>query len=706
MSKPDGEALNMHVMGSTSNIFKVFTLPIIQGDPKSLDEPNTAFVTESMAKKFFGSENPINQILSTGMDKEIKKFKIVGIIRDIPQNSHFNTDFLFSLVSCSFYRNAGEDWGNSNFYTYLVLHNNVSYKDFEGELKEYTSIKLAPIVKELRNMAYQEWLKSGEKMEFFLQPLTKIHLRSSLTSELSQNGDINYIYISLIIGLFILIISIVNFTNLTIIKSFSRIREICIRKTFGASWISIMLQFLFDSCIFSLLALLIALFLIGLGTPWFNYLSGINIPVSSLLDWNLLLCLIPFFIIIGLLSGLYPALYFSEISPVKVYVSNSNIKISGLFIKDLLLILQFTVTIIVIIGAIVVTRQLDFLQNQKIGFNKDNIIVVKQTDELTQLQQQILKAKILQNSSMITASYSHMLPDMGWESRNYTLNVENDQIHCVINTCPCDAAFLDTYKFELSAGSFFQEQFSENPRKIILTERAVKEYNIPNPIGKQLFVNSKDYYEIIGIVKNFHYNSKRKEIQPAAFVQEPDRNMFWSPEFLSIRVNGLNNEKTLEYIREQWDLVLPGKEFIFSYFSKDYEIMYKSEAQTKRLLYIFSFIAISLSCFGLFSLVKYVILKRTKEIGIRKVNGAKAINVLNLLSHNYIKWVSVAYIIGCPVSWYVMRQWLNNFAYRTELSWWIFVMAGLIVFGIMLLTVSWQSWRAATRNPIEALRFE
>jgi len=706
MSKSNGEAIRMNAMGSTSSIFKIFTLPVIQGEIKSLDEPNTGFISEKTAKKFFGSQNPIGQILSTGMDYEIKKFKIVGIFKDIPENSHIKFDFLFSLSSCSFYRNSGEDWLNSGYHTYVLLEKNVNYKEFENKLKRYTQIKITPIIKGWKNLTFQEWVKSGQSFELLLQPLTSIHLHSSLKNELSQNGDITYVYMSLIIGLFILIISIVNFTNLSTVNSLARTKEIGIKKVSGATRKTLIEQFLTESCLFSLLATILSIVLVQIIIPLFNHFTEITISNNLIFHWKILAGMIPFLIIIGIIAGLYPAFVISKFSPVKVLSSNSKIKFSSLLFKDLLLIFQFIITIAVIIGTIVVTRQLDFLQNQKLGFNKDNILIIRQTEEMNPDQQKLFKENLLKNNSVISASYSHRIPSMDIDSRNYAMLTKNELKQCMLEIFPCDQAFFDIYKFELLSGSLFSEKLLDNPRKIIINEQAVKEYNITNAIGNRLYINSKDYYEIIGIVKNFHYNSKRKEIQPAGFVQEPDREMFWSPEFLSLRINGRSTEETVKYAKKQWESALPGKEFIYSFFDKDYDALYKSEAQTKRLFYIFSFIAICLSCFGLFSIVNSVILNRTKEIGIRKVNGAKTFNIILLVSNNYSKWVAIASIISCPIAWYIMHKWLQNFAYKTALSWWIFLVAGLIVLIITVLTVIVQSYKAATRNPVESLRYE
>jgi putative ABC transport system permease protein len=394
-------------------------------------------------------------------------------------------------------------------------------------------------------------------------------------------------------------------------------------------------------------------------------------------------------------------------SPLNALASKYSEKANGkILLKDALLVLQFSISILVIISTITVTRQLNFLQNKKLGFKKENIVIVRQMEDMSRAQQNLFKEKLLKNSNIKTASFSHRIPGMSLPARNCAI-VEGKEVKLLmLEVCPVEASFFDTYKIELAYGNYFSDDDAKNNKKIVLNEEAVKTYNIKDPIGNKLFYTKTDYYEIIGVVKNFHYNSKRKEIQPAAFVQEPDVEMFWSPEYLSVGTVGAGNQSLIEFLKSEYQKVLPGKEFAYSFFDEDYDALYKNEYQTKQLFSIFSLIAICLSCLGLFGLVKHIVLNKVKEIGIRKVSGARTLDILLLLSGEYLRWIIIAFVIATPITWYAMHKWLENFAYKTTLSWWIFALAGLLALGIALLTVSWQSWRAATRNPVEALRYE
>jgi|APHig6443717497_1056834.scaffolds.fasta_scaffold22926_1 putative ABC transport system permease protein len=707
MSKPNGEGFRLKAFGATSSFFDIFSIPIIQGDYKALEQPNTAFITQTAAKKVYGNENPIGKTLTTGMDRENKQFTIVGVIADVPKNSHFTFDFLYSLPSISFYRNATNDWLNSMVYTYVLLNKGTNYKTFENKLNQHLQTQIEPILKSWRNLSLTEWRSKGESWNFVLQPLTRIHLNSSLKNEAGQNGNIMYIYMALIIGLFILIISIVNFVNLSTVQFTSRAKEIMVKKVTGASRKSIMAQFLTESTIYSVFSLFISIAFVRLVIPLFEKFTGIPLTSEQTMTPFIYAGLFIFSVLIGVLAGLYPAFVVSKMAPLTTLTSAHLGKTNGKIpLKDALLLVQFTISIMVIICTITVSRQLDFLQNKKLGFNKENIVVVRAMEDMSRSQQNTFKEMLLKNSNIKTASYSHKIPGMNLPSRTCGLVEGNDVKLLALEVLPVEASFFDTYKIELAEGNFFTDENSKTNKKILLNEEAVKINNIKNPVGQKLYYSDTEYYEISGVVKNFHYNSKKKGIGALAFVQEPDFEMFWSPEQLSLGIAGTNYREIIGFIKSEHQKLIPGKEFAYSFFDEDYDALYKNEYQTRQLFSIFSVIAICLSCLGLFVLVKYIVTTKIKEIGIRKVSGARTTDILILLSGKYLKWVAIAFVIATPIAWYAMNKWLENFAYKTELSWWIFALAGLLALGIALLTVSWQSWRAATRNPVEALRYE
>ncbi len=707
MSKPNGEGFRLKAFGATSSFFDVFSISVLQGDYKALEQPNTAFITQSAAKKIYGNENPIGKTLTTGMDREDKQFTIVGVIADIPKNSHLTFDFLYSLSSISFYRNATNDWLNSAVYTYLLFSEGVNHRAFEKKLNQHLQTQIEPILKGWRNLSLAEWGSKGESWGFVLQPLKKIHLYSSLKNEAGQNGNISYVYMAAIIGLLILLISVINFINLSTVQSTSRAKEIMVRKVTGASRKSIMAQFLAESTMYSFIAMVVSSTFAWLIIPFFEKYTGISMMSGASVTLEIYVGLFIFSVITGLLAGLYPAFIVSKMSPLTTLKSARMGKTNGkILLKDALLVVQFSISILVIICTITVSRQLDFLQNKKLGFNKENIVVVRAMEDMSRSQQKVFKEMLLKNSNIKTASYSHKVPGMNLPGRTCGLVVGDEVKLLALEVLPVESSFFDTYKIELSEGNFFTDEDSKNNKKILLNEEAVKINNIKNPVGQKLYYSETEYYEIAGVVKNFHYNSKRKEIGALAFVQEPDIEQFWSPEQLSLGIAGSNSREVIDFVKTEYQKLIPGKEFAYSFFDADYDALYKNEYQTRQLFSIFSLIAICLSCLGLFVLVKHIVLTKIKEIGIRKVSGARTADILILLSGNYLKWVAIAFVIATPIAYFAMNKWLENFAYKTSLSWWIFALAGLLALGIALLTVSFQSWKAARRNPVESLRYE
>jgi putative ABC transport system permease protein len=705
VSKENGEAFRVKLSGINPNFFDVFTVPVIEGDINDLLKPNTTFITREMSKKFFGDTDPIGKTISTGMDRENKKFTIVGLVEKLPENSHFDFDMLYSNASMSWYNSESNNWLDANFHNYVVLKPNTNYKAFEKKFNDYTLERIGPIIKRWQNLSIEEWYAKGEWVYFVFQPIKMIHLSSSFDSEYKQSGDITYIYIFLIVGILILLISIINFSNLSTVKSFGRSKEIGIRKVSGSNRRSLIIQFLIESCLLSMAALFISIVLVVLISPYYQNLTNIKIWPGDILKWWVFTGLLFMAVLAGLLAGAFPAFYLSKLSAIKVLSSSSKIRFKDIFIKDILIVAQFVISIIVIIGTFLISKQLNYLQNENLGFKKENILVLKGTENLSWKKNILLNQELQKIVTIKETSSSHFVPNDDCSYYSFKYESQRGQEFVIIDVLPCDENFQKVYLFELLRGRFFPKFSSGNTRKIVLNEKAAHSLDTGDCVGKTITRGGTDY-EIIGIVKDFHYSSKRSEIPPLGFVQLPDLVQFWSPMYCSVRMHGDNIQATVADIKEVWDKVSPGTEFSYSFFDQDYDMLYKQEMQAKKVFIILSFIAIILSCFGLLGFVKYQVQTRIKEIGIRKVNGAKISEILTLLNKDFVRWIAIAFVIACPVAFYAMIKWLENFAYKTELSWWIFGLAGILALGIALLTVSWQSWKAATKNPVEALRYE
>ena len=698
-------SFELKVLGSDPNFIKVFNISSLQGDTRLLDEPNTAIITEETASKFFGKENPVGKILSFSIDREFKKFTVVAVVKEMPVNSHFHFDLVFSLSSLSWLRQAHADWMNSDYCTYIVLRKDADFREFEIKLNNYLAIQITPILKAWKNVTLNKWNESGNYWKFILQPLKKIHLYSSMENEFEQNGEILYVYLFASIALLVLIVSCINYANLSLIKSNKRIKEVTLRKIYGSSKSSLVLQFCSEDYLFCFLSLFAGLILVETVLPFFRNFTGKSIFINYIKDGYMIPSLLLFSVLVNVFAGLYPSLYLAGYSPGNGFVMRHNSRNPGFSFKNILVILQFTVTIIVLIGAIIISRQLDYMQNEKLGFDKRNIIVIHNTSDLGFKNQETLKEKLLKHPAILTAAYSERIPGEEVFQRTYSVSGENNPVTHSLEVLPCDHDFLKTFKFELTDGTFFPNEFSNKSRKIIVNEKALKELNYKDYIGKRLVMENAGY-EIIGVIKDFHCNSKRNEIQPMGLVEIPDVFAWWPPIYLSLRINPRDKTSTLNYIQKEWQSLMPGKPFIYSFFDEDYNSLYNTEEQTKKLFYIFSILVILISCLGLIGFVGFIADRRTIEIGIRKVNGANSSEIILMLSKDFARWVAIAFIIACPIAYFVMNKWLQNFAYKTSLSWWIFLLAGSITFIIALVTTSWQSWKAANKNPVEALRYE
>lgn len=705
LAKDDGVSFTVKLSGINPDFFDVFDVGVIEGDINDLSKPNTAFITQETATKFFGRENPIGKVLSTGMDREEKRFTIIGIVEKLPNNSHMDFDMLYSNASQSWYnrKNLG-DWINADFINYVVLVPNTDIQVFEEKFNAFALPRIAPIIQAWQNISMEEWLSKGDKIRFVFQPIKDIHLTPLFQNEYKPSGNVVYLYIFILIGILILLISVINFSNLSTVKSLSRSKEIGVRKTFGSSRRSLIIQFLVESCFLSLIALVISLIIISLIAPYYQNFTGIEIWSESNLQYWVFISFFMIAIASGLLAGFYPAFYISKQSPIAALSFMSKPKFKGVLFKDILIVLQFAISIMVIIGSFVISNQLNYLQNENLGFNKENILVIKNTSLLGE-KTGVLNKELQKINGVKQSSSSQFIPNLDFDDRGFQIENNSGIEKIMIDILPCDYNFQNVYQFKLVKGRFFDQSFSEESRKIVLNQKAANLLNMDNLIGKTLEYNGSKY-EIIGVVEDFHYSSKESEIPPMGMVQLPDITMFWSPIFCSVLLEGGETQTTIAEIKKVWDNVAPGSEFNFSFFSDDYDNIYRQEMIIKKLFILFSFIAISLSCFGLFGFVKYLVQARTKEIGIRKVNGASNISIFILLSKYFTRPIILAMILAFPLAYYSAHIWLENFAYRINLQIYYFLLAGLLTVVIVFLTVGFIALRAARKNPIEALRYE
>ncbi len=679
-----------------ASFFKIFSATFIHGDPgTALTEPYTVVLTETTAKRYFGNENPLGQKLSR---KNYRSFTVTGVIKDFPENSHIKPDFLASFKSLSY--NNSMDWSQNSFYTYVLIKEGAYNQQVDKKLKGVVKKYVGAYLKEHKGLSLEESIS----LEYYTQCLTNIHLDDDVKAGAEPLGNKIYLVIFSIIAAFILIIACINYMNMSTAQSATRAREVGLKKSLGSNRNKLVFQFLSESIFIALIALFLAMALIKILLPVFNNLVDKHLLFSCAGSFSSVLLLLVFGIAIGILSGIYPAFFLASFSPLTVINGiNTSSGIQGK-LRNGLVVFQIIVTIVLFSGTFVIGKQLNFLQKQELGFNKENLIIIENANSLGS-QMSSLKKALLAQSGILQVTNSNSIPGRDMYYETFSHGISNSDRH--VNVIWSDVDFLKTYDIELIQGSFFEEGNQANTKSIVLNETVIKELNIEDPIGKKIYKGQKtdeNSFTIIGVIKNFHFESLHQEVSSLGFYNNDD-NLKYNGRFLSVRISG-DIQEGLKKIEQTWDKFTGGQSFDYVFLDEDFGRLYTAELRTRKLVSIFSALAIVIACIGLFALAAFVAEQRTKEIGIRKVNGAKISEVLLMLNKDFVKWVAIAFIIATPIAWYAMHKWLENFAYKTTLSWWIFALAGVVALGIALLTVSFQSWKAATRNPVEALRYE
>ncbi len=668
--------------------FELFDFPFAKGDPKTaLSNPSSIVITENMADKYFGNKEAIGKTLRINNQYD---FLITGIIKNIPRQSHMQfVNFFIPFARIKEIQGRGQethvDWHNTAFYTYVQLQKNIPYQDVSEKISEYLKKHIPESTSSL-----------------YLQPLKRIHLYSSNLRLTIATGNITNIYIFSAMAFFILIIACINFMNLVTARSGRRSKEIGMRKVIGASRGNLVRQFIGESSVLSSFAIVVAIAIVSMVLPVFNSLSGKNISLGALLNINIILGLIGIVVITGILSGSYPALFLSSFQPVKVLKDTFRTGLKGALFRKVLVIFQFSLMIILVIGTIVIYNQLEYIQNSKLGFNKEHLIYLPINNDV-RTKYEPFKNDLLKNPDILNVSASSSLPfwgtDIATEDVNWEGKIPGEDF--LMRGVGVDYGFIETFKIKMAEGRNFSREFSTDRTNYILNSKAVEAMNLQSPLGKQLTLMGNSG-SIIGIVKDYHFKPLVRSVEPLVLrLYEPQ----WL-RFIYVRINPDNISEVLKYTENQWKQFFPGVPFQFVFVDQAIANIYAAVGRIGSLFRYFTILAIVIACLGLFGLSAYIAEQRTKEIGVRKVLGATVPSVALLLIRNFIKWVLIANLTAWPVAYFVMKGWLNNFAYRTSLGLDIFILSGFLAFAIALLTVSFQSIKAALTNPVDNLRFE
>ncbi len=688
------------------NFFDFFSIPVIAGDAASaLLDPTAAAISASAAKKYFGEANPLGQPLI--LDDEYR-YTISAVYADLPQQSHFHFDLVLSMEGHDDSRN--QIFLSNNYHTYITLREGADYRALEARLPELFRKYAGPQVMQFINKSIEEVEATGQGVTYSLQPLRDIHLTSDRVAEIEPNGDIKYIYIFGSVALFILLIACINFMNLATARSAGRAREVGVRKTLGALRINLIGQFLSESLLMSVIAFALAVIMVEAVSGPFNRLVDrmLGLPWA---EPGFLLLLLGAALVIGLLAGFYPAFYLSAFRPAEVLKGKLKLSVKSGAFRNALVVFQFVISIFLVIGTLVINRQMSFIRNKKVGFDREQVLVLHEPYALGE-QRRSFKEEVEQLPGVRSASFSSYLPvrssrsDMTmWPEGPMTEeNAVSSQIW------PVDADYIPTMGMELLAGRNFSEEMLTDSAAVIINERAAALYGFDNPIGQRISTLDSDgpingdsdliTYTIIGVVKNFHFESLRENIDALALV------LGRSSGYLSIRYQRDDPATLIADLEGKWKVMAPGQPFAYSFLDDRFENMYTAEQRTGRIFLLFAFLAIFIACLGLFALATFTTERRTKEIGVRKVMGASVSDIFWLLASDFARWVALAYILAVPLGWLFARRWLADFQYQAGPGWSIFLIAAVAAVLIALVAVSYQSLRAAVSNPVESLRSE
>ena len=687
-----------------STFFDVFTLPAISGNTHTaLNEPNTVVITASAANKYFGTTDVIGKTIETKDDKN-PIYKITAVIKDIPAGSHFHFDFMFSM------KNADYDWGqltSHNFHTYLLLRKGADYKQLEKKFEQYIDKYVLPSVRQfIKISSMDEFRKAGNRLDYTLIPLTKIHLYSDRSFELSPSGNVQYVYIFGAVALFILLIACINFMNLTTARSANRAKEVGIRKVLGTERKFLIFQFLTESTLMTVLSLILAILIAYLILPLFNDVANKSMHLGSLFSSRILPLLIALPILVGLLAGSYPAFFLSAFRPIEVLKGKLKLGSNSTSLRSVLVVFQFATSIILIVGTLVIYKQLKYIQSRDLGYNKQQVLTIQNTYVLGD-QAKAFKNSVLQMNGVLSGTLSSFLP-VSNSSRNDNTFFKDPTMDINgsldMQTWRIDYDYFKTLGMHIIKGREFSPDFGGDSSAVIINETTAQLLGYADPIGKKIYntgdQNKLETYTIIGEVKNFNFESLKQGIGPLSFFLSNRSGM------ASFKVNTSNVNGLIKNIGDKWKEMSPTMPFIYSFLDDSFNQMYASEQRVGKIAMIFSTLAILIACLGLFGLATFIAEQRTREIGIRKVLGASVQGIVRLLSRDFLKLVAIAFVIAAPLSWWIMSRWLSDFAYRIPLEWWFVGLSGIFALVIAMVTVSFQAIKAGLSNPVKSLKTE
>ena len=691
-----------HLVEADSSFFNFFSIPVLRGDSKSvLNAPHKVVLSESTAKKIFGKENPIDKLIKIGSDTT--RYVVTGVMADVPQNSHFEANILTSFITNS--RSKDTQWMNNSFSTYFLLKPNSSYKTVDAKFPELLQKYVGPEIQKYTGISFNDFLAQGNKYRFYLQSIKDIHLDTSIQQDFKPSTDPKYLTIFGSIAILIVLIAAINFMNLSTAQATRRAKEVGIKKVAGSTRGMLVAQFLSESFILSFISLILALVFIKATLPYFNNLLGAKLTLSLFANWYTIPLLLLFSVFVGILSGSYPAFFLSSFNPYEVLKGSVKNSLKNGRLRRVLVVFQFAVSILLIVGTMIMYRQIKYMLNKDVGFNKEQLIVINRAEALG-TKMKSFKETVKNIPGVVNITSSTAIPGRTNNNNGYMMEGRKDETF-LMTTSWVDYNFLDTYGMTLASGRSFKESFSSDKDACIINESAQKDFKI-NDIEKARFMEPRDsgkihYLPVIGVVKNFNYESLRNPIKPYCLKFQND-NMLWG--YITVRLTAQNHSKTIIAIENTWKEFVSNNPLQYYFLDADFKEMYKQESQNAQMAVIFSILAIFIASLGLFGLTSFTVEQRTKEIGVRKAMGSSVAGIYVVISREVVILVSVSAIIAWPLVYYWAGKWLQNFYYKINLGFFSLIMGLAIALGIAVLTISYRILRAARVNPAQSLKYE
>jgi putative ABC transport system permease protein len=684
-----------------SNFFEMFPIPMVAGDAKTALYQTSAFVlNEKTALKYYGTTDVVGkQLKVNGQDVEV-----TGVMQDLPVNTHFNFDMIGSTAGLPF--NQDPTYAGFSAMTYIKLLPAASWEKVQNAIPPLVKKYAAGQIEQNTGVNYDDYIAAGNGYNYFLQPLGDIHLTSKLQNEMKANGDIRYVYIFISIAIFILLIASVNFINLATARSSERAREVGVRKAMGSDRQQLIVQFLMEAVLLVVISLALSSILVGLALPFFNDMAQKTLSIGMGEAIELIPWLLGMGIFVSLVAGYYPAFQISKMHAVEIMKGKLSSTRKGQFLRNGLVVFQFTISIMLIAGTLIIQRQISFIQTKNLGFQRENVLVV---DRFGQLENpETFRKEVLNIPGVLNAGGSSAMPGNSFFGVQFTPEGKSEVL--TGKGFVADDFFLNAMGIKMTDGRMFGEEFNDST-SVILNHAAAQAFGLEDPIGKKIYsganVNGEQVnipYTVVGLAEDFHFESLHLPITPLAIFSTESAVGFQN--FLALNISGDNPQQTIADVEKLWDSFGQNQPFSFSFLENNLQKQYVEEQVSSKILASFSVLAILIACIGLFGLAAYTAYKKTKEIGVRKVLGASTSGLVWMLTTNFSKLVLVAFVIAVPISYWAMGEWLQTFAYQTELNPLIFLLAGVLVMIIALLTVSYQAFSAARSNPVKSLKSE